>query len=76
MFIVSPQIKKSQALLTMKFIKSVICFISLTALLSGTAMAETVDKVAGQLFKTVEVELTSLKQQNNLTVQTAQLLVE
>ena len=39
-------------------------------------MAETVDRVADQLFKTVEVELTSLKQQNNLTVKSIKQLVE
>jgi phospholipid transport system substrate-binding protein len=76
MFIVSPQVRKLQALLTMKFIKLVIYFISLTALLTGTALAENVDKVADKLFKKVEAELTNLKQQNNLTVQSTKQLVE
>ncbi|MFT6530124.1 MAG: phospholipid transport system substrate-binding protein [Psychrosphaera sp.] len=42
----------------------------------GKVYAETVDAVADKLFKKVELELISLKQANNLTIQAIQQLVE
>jgi phospholipid transport system substrate-binding protein len=50
--------------------------LTLPILFMGKVYAETVDAVADKLFKKVELELISLKQANNLTIQAIQQLVE
>ncbi|MBU2916383.1 ABC transporter substrate-binding protein [Psychrosphaera sp. F3M07] len=60
----------------MKCIKSVMLLLTLPILFMGKVYAETVDAVADKLFKKVELELISLKQANNLTIQAIQQLVE
>jgi phospholipid transport system substrate-binding protein len=59
----------------MKFIKSVVFVITVTISLTGNVFAQSIEKVAEQLFSKVEVELTALKQKNNLTVEAIKELV-